>query len=59
LNGDLAQGTVGREGHEVGVSGEQQRIVIALVRRQLFARGDQGKIFVQSEIVALDLFRLP
>ena len=58
-DGDLAQRAVGREGDEIRVRGEQQRVFVALVRGPLFAGGDGFQVVRQAEIVLLDLFGVP
>ena len=54
LDGDLAQRAVGREGDEIGVGGEQQRVLVALVGGPFLARGDGLEVVRQAEVVLFD-----
>src|SRR5579875_3979 len=54
LNGDLAQGSVGRKGDEIGVGGEQQGVVGALVGGPFLALVDEVEVLRQAEVVLFD-----
>ncbi len=58
-DGDLAQRTIGRERHEIGMGGKEQRIVIALLRGPLLALADDGKVVGKAQVVLLDFFGVP
>ena len=55
LDGDLAQRAVGREGDEIGVGGEQQRVLVALVGGPFLAGGDGLQVVRQAQVVLFDL----
>jgi hypothetical protein len=54
-NRDLAQRTVRRERHEIGVGREQQGIFVALLGGQLLASRQGFEILREAEVVLLDL----
>ncbi len=54
-DGDLAQRAIGREGDEIGMGGEEQRIFVALLGGPFFAAGDDFEVVRQAEVVVLDL----
>ena len=54
LDGDLAQRAIRREGDEIGMGGEEQRIVVALIGGPFLARGHGFEVVRKAEIVALD-----
>ncbi len=55
LDGDLAQRSVGRESHEIGMGSKEQRVLVALVGGPALARTDDFEIVRQAEVVLLDL----
>ena len=58
LDGELAERPIRREGDEIGVRGEQQRVVVALVGGPFLAPGDRFQVVRQAEVVLLDPLRL-
>src|SRR5262249_48539246 len=54
LNGDLAEGTVGREGDKVGVGVEEEGIVGSLFGGELFTLGEEFDVVGEAEVILFD-----